>query len=457
MKRRIPSRWRDALLVAAIVASQALVVVVAWYITFDYMQRRVAGSVQRMVLASNVRYVSGLTEALGDVSGDIEIGDARWERLQQAVEAIDLPATGFVSILDERGFILAHPDLRADPELRKVGLKDTPFRLQAGGADLPLYEVSAAEPVAGMMPYLDKGTYYAATQRLNDAGYHVLVLQPTEGLVGAQAVVTRDLMLQAMMIGLLVLVPTGVLSWMFIRRHDRALRHWNEQLEQEVDRRMGQFIRSREALILGLAKLADMRDSDTGNHLERIRAYSVMIAEALRDTFEEIDDVWIARLRLAASMHDIGKVGVPDAVLLKRGKLTPDEYRLVQKHPNVGADTLISIREQFDKDPLVDMSIAVTLGHHERWDGRGYPKGLKGEAIPLAARIVSVADVYDALSAKRVYKPALSHEESAEIIRGGSGTQFDPQVVAAFERVQHEMREVSEQLQDHPAAMPAAG
>ena len=450
MKRRIPSRWRDALLVAAIVTSQIVVVVAAWYLTFEYMQRRVSASVERMVLASNIRYVGGLSEALEDVPGDVKIGDARWERLQQAVEAIDLPATGFVCILDERGFILAHPDLRANPALSKVGLRDTPFRLEAGGAELPLYEVTADEPVAGMMPYLDKGTYYAATQRLNASGYHILVLQPTRGLVGAQEVVTRDLTLQAMTIGLLVLVPTGVLSWVFIRRHDRALRDWNERLEGEVDRRMGQFIRSREALILGLAKLADLRDNDTGNHLERIRAYAVMLAEALRDEFDEIDDIWIDRLRLAASMHDIGKVGVPDAVLLKRGKLTAEEYRLVQQHPNVGADTLLAIREQFDKDPLVDMSIAVTLGHHERWDGKGYPMGLKGEAIPLAARIVSVADVYDALSAKRVYKPALSHEESAKIIRSGSGTQFDPAVVEAFNRVHDRLREVAENLEDAP-------
>lgn len=457
MKRRIPSRWRDALLVAAIVTSQVVVVVAAWYLTFGYMQHRVSNAVEKLMLASNVRYIGALSEALEDVPGGVKIGDERWKRLQQAVEAADLPATGFVCILDEQGYILAHPDLRTDPSLAKVGLRDTPFQLKFGGAELPLYEISANQPVAGRMPYLDQGMYYAATQRINDAGYHILVLQPASGLSGAGRFVTRDMLLRAMSIGLLVLIPTGVLSWFFIRRHDRALRSWNSQLEDEVDRRMGQFVRSREALILGLAKLADLRDNDTGDHLERIREYVVMLAEALRGRFPIIDDAWIDRLRLAASMHDIGKVGVPDAVLLKRGKLTAEEYRLVQKHPNVGADTLISIREQFDKDPLVDMSIAVTLGHHERWDGKGYPLGLKGGDNSLAARIVSVADVYDALTAKRVYKPALPHDEAAKIIRSGSGTQFDPAVVEAFDRVADRMRDVAERLADKPVTLSAAG
>lgn len=241
-----------------------------------------------------------------------------------------------------------------------------------------------------------------------------------------------------------MLIPTGLLSWLSIRRHDRALRQWNRQLENEVDRRISQFGKSRDALVLGLAKLADYRDNETGEHLERICRYSVLLAERLaRSGRHPIDGAWIERLRMAASMHDIGKVGVADHVLLKPDKLTDAEYEQIKAHPTIGADTLMAIRKQFDNDPLIDMGIEVALGHHERWDGGGYPIGLRGESIPLSARIVAVADVYDALRSRRVYKPAMPHDKAVSIIREGRGSQFDPAVVDALIEIQREIESVA--------------
>lgn len=205
----------------------------------------------------------------------------------------------------------------------------------------------------------------------------------------------------------------------------------SEKRRIEAERR-AESLGARNTLIFALAKLAESRDTDTGQHLERIAAYSRVLAEQLRAIMPELTDEWILNLQLASSLHDIGKVGIPDAVLLKPGKLTPEERTVIEKHPAIGADALSAILARQPTDELLRMARNITAGHHERWDGNGYPGKLSKEQIPLEARIVSVADVYDALTSKRVYKPAMPHEEAVKIIAGGSGTQFDPAVVEAL-------------------------
>jgi putative two-component system response regulator len=200
---------------------------------------------------------------------------------------------------------------------------------------------------------------------------------------------------------------------------------------QLVAERQADALRARNTLIFGLAKLAESRDSDTGEHLERIAAYCRVLAEQLR-TVHELTDEWIVNLQLASSLHDIGKVGIPDNVLLKPGLLTPEERVVIERHPGIGATALDAILARDQSDSLLRMARNIAASHHERWDGKGYPAGLSGEAIPLEARIVSVADVYDALTSKRVYKPALSHDDALDIITKGRGLQFDPQVVGAL-------------------------
>lgn len=194
---------------------------------------------------------------------------------------------------------------------------------------------------------------------------------------------------------------------------------------------------ARNALIFGLAKLAESRDPDAGAHLERISAFSVALAQELQQRGEhpEITDDWVRELRLAAALHDIGKVGVADSALLKPGPLTDEERIEIQRHPQIAADTLLAIYQQMGEDTLIALSVQVALYHHEKWDGTGYPFRFGRETIPLAARLVAIADVYDALTSKRVYKDAMSHEKACVIIRDSSGTHFDPELVAAFDAV----------------------
>ena len=209
---------------------------------------------------------------------------------------------------------------------------------------------------------------------------------------------------------------------------------------------VGTSIVIRNGLIFGLAKLADYRDTDTGRHLERICSYSGVLAEALREEFAEITPAWIERIKLAASMHDIGKVGIPDAILLKPGRFTPDERKIMETHPVIGADTLISIRRRVGDDELMNMGIQVTLSHHERWDGKGYPFGLVADQIPLSARIVALADMYDALTSKRVYKAAMTHDEAKKIIVDSRGTHFDERIVDAFLRIHKRFDDIRREL-----------
>jgi len=192
---------------------------------------------------------------------------------------------------------------------------------------------------------------------------------------------------------------------------------------------------SRMATIFAMAKLSEARDEDTGHHLERTRSFCGILAEGLGhdNRFEHvINQEFINDLHSASPLHDIGKVAIPDSILLKKGPLDDSEQHIMREHPKLGADTLLAVRHTYPNNRFIDMGIQIARSHHERWDGRGYPDGLSGLAIPLAARIMAIADVYDALRAQRCYKLPFSHEDSTAIIQKGSGTQFDPGIVEVF-------------------------
>lgn len=202
--------------------------------------------------------------------------------------------------------------------------------------------------------------------------------------------------------------------------------------------------RSREAMIFALAKLAESRDDDTGKHLDRICRYVEVLAAAVARNDPNFDEEWIHTVTVTAALHDIGKVGIPDAVLKKPGKLTDEERRTMQSHTTIGGDTLIAVRREWSEDDFLRIAAEIALSHHERWDGSGYPFGLAAEDISLAARIVAVADVYDALTSKRVYKDAMPHEEAVRMILEGSGRHFDPKIIEAFQSVRESFRLIAE-------------
>ena len=204
-------------------------------------------------------------------------------------------------------------------------------------------------------------------------------------------------------------------------------------------------LESRDLMIFALAKLADRRDHETGGHLERIREYSRLLCLELAkypEYCDEIDEVFIQLIYDTSPLHDIGKVGIPDRILLKPGRLTEEEFEIMTEHTQIGGETLQAVAEAYPKAAFLRMAYQITISHHERWDGSGYPNGLAGQEIPLCGRIVAMADVYDALTSKRVYKSAYPHDVAAKMIQEGSGSHFEPGIVKAFLALQDEFRGV---------------
>lgn len=208
---------------------------------------------------------------------------------------------------------------------------------------------------------------------------------------------------------------------------------------------------ARDSIAVALAKLAEYRDSDTGLHLDRVSAFATILAEDLRkmERFRtEIDDRFLTELERAVPLHDIGKVATPDHILLKPGRLTAEEMTIMRQHPEVGAETIRALVKRTPGTHFLKMSEKIAYAHHEWYDGSGYPRGLRGEEIPLAARVAALADVYDALTTKRPYKDPVSHEKAVEIIRELSGSQFDPAIVKAFLNHEQAFADVATRLAD---------
>ena len=207
------------------------------------------------------------------------------------------------------------------------------------------------------------------------------------------------------------------------------------ELEEIVSVRTKQLTATQDMAVFALAHVADSRDPETGEHLQRMRRYAQMIAEELADNGPYaaiVDRRFLEDLYRSSPLHDIGKVAVPDSILQKPGRLTPEEFEEMKKHVIVGGQTLEMARNQVGSGTFMDMAADIARYHHEKFDGTGYCAGLRGEEIPLSARIVALADVYDALTSRRVYKPAYSPDTAREIIVRDSGSHFDPVIVDAF-------------------------
>ncbi len=210
---------------------------------------------------------------------------------------------------------------------------------------------------------------------------------------------------------------------------------------------------TRDVTIHSLASLAETRDNETGNHILRTQRYVQVLAENLKSTPEfskHLDQETISLLFKSAPLHDIGKVGIPDNILLKPGKLSGDEFTIMKKHPQLGGEALRVAEERLGSNSFLKLAREIALTHHEKWDGTGYPNQLKGDDIPFSGRLMAVADVYDALISERVYKPAFTHEKAKEIILEGRGTQFDPKVIDAFITSENCFIEVAKEYTDKP-------
>jgi putative two-component system response regulator len=234
----------------------------------------------------------------------------------------------------------------------------------------------------------------------------------------------------------------------------------NRYLIEEVERRTREVQMVQDVTIMAMASLAETRDIETGMHIRRTQHYVRTLAERLRKMWEEkgleaasvpaeLSDEIIEIMYKSAPLHDIGKVGIPDAILLKPGALDAAEFEIMKTHTTLGLETIAAAEKLLDA-PSTFLSVArqIACSHHEKWDGSGYPHALAGEAIPLPARLMAVADVYDALISRRVYKEPFSHERAVSMIEAGSGSHFDPTVVSAFLIEVETFRSIAQRFQD---------
>lgn len=231
-----------------------------------------------------------------------------------------------------------------------------------------------------------------------------------------------------------------------LRRLQQQVESDNRQLEHQVAAYAHEIIASQMATIFALARLAESRDDDTGKHLDRVQLYCRILAQKLANDAryrQEVTPSFIENLCLASPLHDIGKVAIADAILLKKGSLTAGEFDAMKQHTLIGARTLASVLEKYPQNVFIQTGMHIARSHHERWDGTGYPDGARGEEIPLYARVMAIADVYDALRSNRCYRSALPHEEAYRMIIEGSGGHFDPEIVAAFDEISGEFLEIS--------------
>ncbi|MEW8626528.1 MAG: HD domain-containing phosphohydrolase [Candidatus Thiodiazotropha sp.] len=235
--------------------------------------------------------------------------------------------------------------------------------------------------------------------------------------------------------------------------------HTNLMVEG-IRNRTGEIVRTQDVTILSLASLAETRDNETGAHILRTQRYVRALAEQLKSDVRyrgDLNETSIDLLYKSAPLHDIGKVGIPDVILLKPGKLTDEEFDIMKTHAVLGAEAIRVAEGELGETSFLRLAREIAETHHEKWDGSGYPKGLKGEAIPLSGRLMAVADVYDALISKRVYKPAFSHDKAKSIIIEGRGGHFDPDVVDAFIAVEHEFQQIAVDFSDQSYTSGSSG
>lgn len=432
---------RRAALILLVTGVQMLCVLVALAGFAEWLKVGLTEAVTAQVENDNRAVASQFAQLVREFGfRDVSRASTDWDRLQTVVERTTLPNEGFICIIGGDGKLLYHPAMRQRPALADVVHGATAL---AGRTASTIAQLASVAPSFSGVGRVDDETHVIGGTPIPELGITVLAHQRQRGIEHA----VGDLLATGRTIGTLVGVAlvllTALSTTLVVRRYENVLADINAGLEHEVVARTRALTRTQEAVIFGLAKLADSRDEDTGEHLVRIQRYVAILCRHLTEL--GVPDL-AGRADLivrTSALHDIGKVGVPDAVLQKPGRLTDEERAVMQRHTLIGAECLRAVGVQLGEDDFLTSALEIAEGHHERWDGTGYPHGRAGTSIPLAARIVALADVYDALTSPRVYKAAWSHERAANEIVDGAGAHFDPIVVGAFRRAEPEFRRIA--------------
>lgn len=429
------SGWQTLILITSVQLALLLagiLVLFSWFSSRNVANARVQAHTDNSVVSEQV------VKEISD-SGLVPVArfaDAEQVQVLHVLEKYELSNPGFVSLVDSKTGTVVCCCPKSNEPLRGAKTNGVSFedRELMRMLDTKLFTEKAKNSTGKVN--IDGDSYYVNVTLLPDMGAALVVAQqpcPVLTAIGKEIDSARNLFFSWALVGGLLFMGATLmaLNWTAAKFEFKS-----ERLQRQLADREIQIEKTQDAVIFGLAKLAESRDNDTGEHLDRIRSYVTILANDLEGRLPELQgDDLVEVLALASSLHDIGKVGIPDSILLKPGRLSQAERDVMELHVSIGGECLEAIQQRLTGDNFfMEIAKQIALYHHERWDGQGYPHKLEAEEIPLAARIVAVADVYDALTSKRPYKDPFSHLESRGIILSGSGSQFDPEVVAAFLR-----------------------
>jgi hypothetical protein len=303
----------------------------------------------------------------------------------------------------------------------------------------------------------DNFIYYGGMFMIYFSGYLLIKLDYVHSAIGGwitfvlyfigyvlyHGVITSDLIYSSMFfMGANIIGMVGSYNFEVIKRKNflsnLKINKYNHDLKNEIYKQTQDITKINIEIVFALAKLVETRDHNTGVHTENVGKYCAIIADHLEDNvYKSLDttrEIFVAVIKVASILHDIGKVGISDTILNKNGKLDQEEFELMKSHTLIGSDILEKIQKSYPHNEFINMGFDIARSHHERVDGSGYPDGLKGNDIPLSARIMALCDVYDALTTKRPYKEAYPHEKAVDLIKEEAGSHFDPMIVDVFLR-----------------------
>jgi HD-GYP domain-containing protein (c-di-GMP phosphodiesterase class II) len=381
--------------------------------------------------------------------------EAGVEAIRRDFEKLDTPAVALWLVTDSQWAIVGFLRRPTPEDSAGLGLGARLVWSSFNGQD------DAGEGQRTGTVIVEGRKHVAVASPLQGRRGYVVALRAVEPIPLMPAALTDSLPAAGLVAWIWTSALLGFVTYLALSKLRDNLSRERAEAEAQALRQIQTLIRTRDALIFGLAGVAESRDEATGRHVERVSFYASRLAMAAgcQSKFRDlVTPEFIRHVAVSSVLHDIGKVGIEDAILFKPGPLTDAERRRMKEHTTIGSRYLADIEQRLGHSPVIRTSREIALRHHERWDGSGYPDGLAGEQIPLAARIVAIADVYEALTSLRDYKPPFPHEKCVEMIRAEAGKHFDPDLVEAFLAVEASFRQIAHQYGEHmfQEAPPAA-
>ncbi len=377
--------------------------------------------------------------------------DIVMDEMQQFADEMNLNGNGYGFIIDKSGLIVAHSDERmkgknflTDPDLKGTQMQELAERiLHASGSTLEAQ--------------IDGTDCKVFSKVVQDDWYVVMVINTNQLFQRVQNNLYNNLIISILIFAILVYFCTAsYLNRTKALHYAQQLQEYQLTLEErvreqtlEIKEQTQRMLQMQEHVIEGMATLIESRDNNTGQHVMSTKKYVSLIVRYMFEQHmhpEEVNQEYIEKITNAAALHDVGKIMISDTILNKPGKFTPEEFEIMKKHSRLGSEIVEEILGENADKHLVRISSDVAHFHHEKWDGTGYPEGLKGEAIPLCARIMAVADVFDALISRRIYKDKVPLEQAYEILQKESGSHFDPQIVQVFMAIRKDVEAYVKQL-----------